>query len=65
MLKLKVIMTRSKVNSRSHYDITHLHPLIIVLTKYEHPVPIVSKIQIFLLLPDLPAPEQAVKVNSH
>ena len=32
-------MARSKVKSRSHYDIAHLHPLTNVPTKYQLPTP--------------------------
>ena len=42
---LKVITAMSKVKSRSHYDVAHLHPLINVPTKYQLPTPLtVSKI---------------------
>ena len=34
-LKVKVTTTRSKVKSRPHNDITHLHPLTNVPTKYQ------------------------------
>ena len=33
-------MARSKVKTRSHYDIAHLHPLTNVPTKYQLPTPI-------------------------
>ena len=33
-------MVRSKVKSRSHYDVAHLHPLVNVPTKYQLPTPI-------------------------
>ena len=39
ILKVKVTMTRSKVNSRLHYDVPHLHPLTNVPTKYQVPTP--------------------------
>ena len=32
-------MARSKVKSRSHHDIAHLHPLTNVPTKYQLPTP--------------------------
>ena len=32
-------MARSKVKSRSHYDVAHLHPLTNVPTKYQLPTP--------------------------
>ena len=35
--KVKVTMTRSKVKSRSHYDVAHLQPLTNVPTKYQLP----------------------------
>ena len=36
---LQLLMTRSKVKSRSHHDIAHLHPLTNVPTKYQLPTP--------------------------
>ena len=39
MLKLMVTMTRSKVNSRSHHDVTHLQPATNVPTQYQLPTP--------------------------
>ena len=39
ILKVKVTTTRSKVKSRSHHDIAHLHPLTNVPTKYQLPTP--------------------------
>ena len=35
ILKLMVTTARSKVKSRSHHDIAHLHPLTNVPTKYQ------------------------------
>ena len=32
-------MARSKVKSRSHHDVAHLHPLTNVTTKYQLPTP--------------------------
>ena len=32
-------MARSKVKSRLHHDVAHLHPLTNVPTKYQHPTP--------------------------
>ena len=32
-------MARSKVKSRSHHDVAHLHPLTNVPTKYQLPAP--------------------------
>ena len=39
IFKLKVTRARSKVKSRSHHDITHLHILTNVPTKYQLPIP--------------------------
>ena len=39
ILKIKVTMARSKVKSRSHYDIAHLHLSTNVPTKYQLPKP--------------------------
>ena len=39
ILKLMVTMARSKVKSRSHHDVAHLHPLTNVPTKYQLPTP--------------------------
>ena len=39
ILKVKVTTTRSKVKSRSHHDIAHLHPLTNVPSKYQLPTP--------------------------
>ena len=39
ILKLVVTMTRSKVKSRSHHDIAHLHLLTNVPTTYPLPTP--------------------------
>ena len=38
-LWVKVTMARSKVKSRSHHDVAHLHPLTNVPTKYQLPTP--------------------------
>ena len=37
--KLMVNMTKSKVKSRSHHKVAHLHPLTNVPTKYQLPTP--------------------------
>ena len=37
--KFKVTTASSKVPLRSHLDIVHLHPIINVPTKYQHPTP--------------------------
>ena len=37
IFKLKVTMAKSKVKSRSHHDVAHLHPLANVPTKYQFP----------------------------
>ena len=34
-----VTITRSKVKSRSHHDVAHLHPPTTVPTKYQLPIP--------------------------
>ena len=39
IFKLKVTTARSKVKSRSHHDVAHLHPLTNVPTKYQLPTP--------------------------
>ena len=39
ILKVKVTTARSKVKSRSHHDVAHLHPLTNVPTKYQLPAP--------------------------
>ena len=39
ILYVKVTLTRSKVKSRSHHDVTHLHSLTNVPTKYQLPTP--------------------------
>ena len=39
ILKLMVTMTWSKVKSRSHHDVAHLHSLTNVPTKYQLPTP--------------------------
>ena len=39
IFKLKVTTARSKVKSRSHHDVAHLHTLTNVLTKYQLPTP--------------------------
>ena len=39
ILQVKVTMARSKVRSRSHHDVAHLHPLTNVPTKYQLPTP--------------------------
>ena len=38
-------MVRSKVKSRSHHDVAHLHPLTNVPTNYQLPTLMISKIQ--------------------
>ena len=39
ILYVKVTIVRSKVKSRSHHDIAHIHPLTNVPTKYQLPTP--------------------------
>ena len=39
ILKVKVTTARSKVKSKSHHDIDHLHPLTNVKIKYQIPTP--------------------------
>ena len=39
IFKLKETTARSKVKSRSHHDVAHLHPLTNVPTKYQLPTP--------------------------
>ena len=39
ILYVKVTMARSKVKSRSHHDVAHLHPLTNVPTMYQLPTP--------------------------
>ena len=39
ILEVKVTTARSKVKSRSHHDVAHLHPLTNVPTKYQLPTP--------------------------
>ena len=39
ILKVKVTTARSKVNSRSHHDVAHLHLVTNVPTKYQLPIP--------------------------
>ena len=39
IFKVKVTTARSKVKSRSHHNIVHLHPLTNVPTKYQLPTP--------------------------
>ena len=39
IFKHNVTMARSKVKSRSHYDVAHLHNLTNVHTKYQRPTP--------------------------
>ena len=39
ILKVKVTTTRSKVKSRSHHDVAHLHPLTNVPSRYQLPTP--------------------------
>ena len=39
ILQIKVTVARSKVKSRSHNDVAHLHPLTNVTTKYQLPTP--------------------------
>ena len=39
ILKVKVTIARSKVKSRSHHDVAHLHPLTNVPTNYQLPTP--------------------------
>ena len=36
---VKITMARSKVKSRVHHDVAHLHPLTNVHTKYQIPTP--------------------------
>ena len=39
LLKLMGTMPRSKVKSRSHYDVAHIHPITNVPTMYQLPTP--------------------------